>query len=382
MGEPIDLESPRGPAPSAARLIHGCPTCARLSAEASDPRWDGFLRATPLGQFQQSSLWAQAKQSDTWKCLRVVLDQENRIVGGFQILWRRSRFGRIGYISKGPVLPGEHSDTLAFALDVLGDTVQSLQLRALVVQPPDLSRELAPTLARRGFAPNHLTQVISASCWVPLAGRSNQFERQISRSRLLQVRQAVRRGVTIWEGKDADAPRFFELMASTCARQGVHPNPSSSQALRRLAGLFQATGECRLSFADCEGETVACLLDLKFGDRVTTWKKGWNGTRADRHPNALLAYESLRWAHGRGCSFLDFAGMDRHFAECLLARRPLTEAQKKDRDGFNLSFGAEPRLLPRALIWWRHPLLRLIYGAAMASPRLANPVRRILRRLV
>lgn len=381
MSEQTEAETHSWRAELETRLIQGCPTRAWLFREVEDPPWDEFLRTTPLGQFQQSSLWARVKQLDGWHSFRVLLTQGDQIVSGFQILWRRTRFGRIGYISKGPVIPEEPPDGLDFVLDLLDDSVRTLRLAALLIQPPDLSRGLEMALARRGFAPNHLMGIISASCWVPLTGGTAAWEQRISRSRLNEVRRAARRGVTVREGNDADIPKFFELMSSTCKRQGVQPNPSSLEALQQLVSVFRASGESRISFADCEGETMACVLELRFGGRMTAWKKGWNGTFADRHPNSFLAYESLRWAAGLGLQHLDFAGMDRHLAECLLARRPLTEEQKKGRDIFNLSFGAEPHLLPPALILWRNQLVRLIYRRVVASSRMAWALGRVGRRL-
>lgn len=381
MRERAEAETYPGRRELGSKLIQGFPARAWFSHRVEDPAWDNFLRATPLGQFQQSGLWARAKQIDGWRSYRVFLTEEDRIIGGFQILWRGTRLGRIGYVSKGPVLPEAQPDGVDFALDLLVDSVRSLRLAALLVQPPDLSRDLEPALTRRGFAPNRFMEIISASCWVPLAGGTAAWERQISRSRLLQVRQAARRGVTIREGCEADTPKFFELMTSTCKRQGVHPNPSSLEALQRLTGPFRVSGECRISFADCDGQPVACVLDLRFGERVTAWKKGWNGAFADRHPNSLLEYESLRWAAGLGSRYLDFAGMDRHLAECLLAGRPLTAEQRKGRDIFNLTFGAEPHLLPPASILWRNRLVRLVYGRAVASRPLAQALGRVARRL-
>ena len=38
----------------------------------SDASWDEFLMKTPMGQFQQSSMWAQVKEVDGWESLRVV----------------------------------------------------------------------------------------------------------------------------------------------------------------------------------------------------------------------------------------------------------------------------------------------------------------------
>ncbi len=192
-----------------------------------------------------------------------------------------------------------------------------------------------------------------------------ECERNFSSTTRRYVRNAIRQGVTVREGDETDVAGFFELMSATCVRQGSQPNPASVQELQRLVGAFRAAGAVRLSFAVCGGETVAGVLDLRFGDRVTSWKKGWNGAHAEAHPNILLVCESIRAAQNSGCRYYDFAGMSRGLAETLLAQQPLTEEQKKYRDIFNLSFGARPRLLPRALIHWRHPLARFLYAKAI-----------------
>jgi len=223
--------------------------------------------------------------------------------------------------------------------------------------------------------------VISSTSMVDLTRSNGEWESDIGRSKKLQIHQAIRRGVKIREGGDGDIPKFFDLMSATCARQRVRPNPASVEALRELVQAFKPQGEARLSFADCDEETVACQLDLRFGRRVTVWKKGWSGTKANLHPNALLTYESLRWAQRMGCEYLDFVGMNRSLAESLLAQQPLTEEQKMKRDIFNLEFGAKPRLLPPALIYWRNPLLRAAYSRAIAWPWAALQLRELAARL-
>jgi len=350
------------------RMILGRHANAWLCHETACPAWDDFLRGCGMGQFQQSSLWAHAKQIEGWQNLRVIFEQEGRIDGGFQVLWRATRFGRVGYVSKGPVLSFEEPEKVQFSSDLLLRVIHSYQLMAMIVQPPDETQLLGFSLAKSGFVPDQLMNVISSTCMVNLTGSCGAWETGIRRSRKGEIRQAIRRGVTIREGGDADIPKFFGLMSATCARQRVRPNPASVEALRDLVRAFHPRGEVRLSFAYCQGETIACQLDLKFGRRATTWKKGWNGSHPNLHPNALLTYESLRWAQRMGCECLDFAGMDRSLAESLLARRPLTEAQKMERDTFNLGFGAKPRLLPRAVIYWRNPLLRFAYSKAVAWP--------------
>ena len=69
--------------------------------------WDEFLGSSPRGQFQQSTGWAQVKAREGWSAVREYLDPTAPRSGGFQLLWKKSRLGRVGYVSKGPVLPEE-----------------------------------------------------------------------------------------------------------------------------------------------------------------------------------------------------------------------------------------------------------------------------------
>ncbi|MBL9129136.1 MAG: hypothetical protein JNL97_15910, partial [Verrucomicrobiales bacterium] len=41
------------------------------STEVVDPAWDRFVEACPAGQFQQSSMWAEAKAAEGWEILRL-----------------------------------------------------------------------------------------------------------------------------------------------------------------------------------------------------------------------------------------------------------------------------------------------------------------------
>lgn len=352
--------------------ILGRPIAAWLCPGGPGQEWDDFLRGCALGQFQQSSLWAQTKEIDGWNSIRVAIEQEGHIVGGFQLLWKTTRLGRIGYVSKGPVLMSEDSAGVAFALDQLLGLVHSYRLRAMIVQPPDQARLIPQALASRGFLPNRLISVISATCMIDVAGPTGEWEKDIGRSRRHEIQQALRSPLQIREGGDSEIPKFFELMASTCARQRTRPNPGSVEALGQLVRAFQASGSVRLSFADYQGEAIACAMALKFGERVTLWKKGWNGTQRNLHPNSLLYYDAVRWAQQVGFKCFDFGGMDRSLAEDLLARHTLTAEQKRSRDVFNLTFGARPKLLSEVLIYWNNAALRSLYSAALHWPWLLD----------
>ncbi|HVB58578.1 MAG TPA: peptidoglycan bridge formation glycyltransferase FemA/FemB family protein [Candidatus Acidoferrales bacterium] len=143
---------------------------ALISRELEDAHWDKFLQETPLGQFQQSAIWARAKDAEGWHPVRVLMTMDEEIVGGFQLLWRSSWRGRIGYVSKGPVAPPGYPGLTEFATDLLQQLTQSEKLRGLVVQPPDLCGQMPASLAKSGFELNMLVGVNEATWIVDLGG--------------------------------------------------------------------------------------------------------------------------------------------------------------------------------------------------------------------
>ncbi len=349
----------------------------RESTKGPDDDWDQFLASVPLGHFQQSSQWALAKSTEGWKPIRAILNSGGRIVGGFQILARDTRFGRFGYISKGPVAAEETPEALAEMIRAVKNTARTERLHALIVQAPDASRIESSLLSSHGFLPNRLVDVVRATLLVDLSLGMEQIGRCMRKNTWVEIRQAQRRGVTIREGTEKDLPAFFELMLATCQRQETRPSPSSAQDLLGVWKAFASKGSARLSLAECDGTAVAGAFCICFGSRVTIWKKGWSGAHRDRHPNQLLLFESIEWAARNGYELFDFAALAPDTARTLLQGGPLSETQKKSRDFVHLSYGNKPVLLPEDQVYLPNPFLRHAYRMAMAVP----PVGRLAARL-
>src|SRR5262249_30902074 len=127
----------------------------RHETTLTNPAWDEFLQQTDLGQFQQSTCWAKAKAAE-WRCERIMLQDESGITGGFQWLWRPTRFGRFGYVPKGPVPRCDASDAWAQLVPLIQQSAVRLDLAALIVQPPDFSCEAIAGLRQCGFEANAL----------------------------------------------------------------------------------------------------------------------------------------------------------------------------------------------------------------------------------
>lgn len=342
-----------------------------------DDEWDGFLESTELGQFQQSSPWGHYKQSQGWQVSRVVLTLEDRTLGGFQILWKSTRLGRIGYVSKGPVIGVEAGDLVAFVIQLLHSEVNQLKLQALVVQPPDFSHQIAGALARDGFLKATALNIIEASCILDLTQPAMKVEDGFSASARRNLRIASKAGVVAREGTPDEISVFYDLMAATCVRRGVAPNPPTREAAESLWAFMSRRRHARLAFSIYRDEIISGKLCILFGRRISLFKVGWNGQHAKARPNEMLAYEVLTWAKSHGYALADWVGMSRETALAALeGKKQFNETRIPNADLFKMRFGGRPVLLPSASVWINNPLLRQCYRLGGPAIALAKAWRR------
>ncbi len=344
---------------------------ALQSSAADNPDyliWETFLEAHELGQFQQSTRWARAKAAVGWEGRLVTFHSAKQTDGGFLMLVKQTRLGRVGFVNKGPVLLVETPRAIQLALEAVRREAIREHLQAVVLQPPDLSQISPAALMAAGFSSSSVPGIVDASAWANLQGGAEAIHARMTRTAQRECRQALSKGIQIVEGDASDLELFFELMGHTCQRQGVQPNPASVDALR---AIWKSLGSgVHLLFARVRQETVAGLLIFHFGKRCTFWKKGWNGKFPDSHANTLLNYEAMVRAHAWGCDFVDFGGMDRHLAERWMAGESVHKDLSKTRHAFNLRLGAVPRLLPSAVLHVPNCFKRILADFLLRVPAL------------
>jgi hypothetical protein len=282
-------------------------------------------------------------------------------VGGFQILWRNTRFGRIGYASKGPVAVPETQRLVERLAGLMRDQADKNNIIVLIVQPPDDSQITSDILGNCHFIQSNPMGVIETTLLVDVDKSEVALDKGMNRKIRQYVRGANHSGVKVREGTENDIGLFFSLMSDTCERQGVKPNPPTEEALRQLWVTFSRHNCLRVTFAEYNHEALAGSLNIIFGKKLNLWKKGWNFKQPDRYPNHLLYYEILHWACANKFKHCDFIAFDRGIADALLKGAPLSDEQEKSRHIFNLRFGGVPKLLPPARIWIANPLIRFAY---------------------
>ena len=334
---------------------------ATVSASSSDREWDAFLKRSRFGHFQQASFWAEHKSEAGWNCCRVVALKENNTVAGCQLLWRKSRFGRIGYVSKGPVIDPPDSNVAKTITDSLCSQARQLNLVAIIAQAPDDDVVASPALDQAGFIESNPQHVVETNLVVNTAVGREAVEKAMGRSTRKNVRLAREAGVKVREGGPQDAAVFFKLMCSTCERQNTSPNPSSAEELAHLWQLLAERKCLKVFLAEHEGKAIAGLFCIVFGGRVSQWKKGWDSNTHRLYPNDLLGHAAITWAAENGYHSSDFGAFDRSAALAINQGIPLTPEQQKSRHIFNLRFGGVPVILPAARIWFPSKAAQIVY---------------------
>ncbi len=347
------------------------------SVQIGDCSWDAFLESVPQGQYQQSSMWARAKAIEGWRSIRQGIASGGKLIGGFQLLYKPTRFGTIGYISKGPFLLSDDPNRVDQAFGSVVATARANRLRALVLQAPDETSFPDELYQRFGFVPNHVTQVIDATLIIPVNCSMEEVKSRMRRTTMLELKRSEKRGITVRQGTEQDLGTFFRLMQETCKRQETSPSPATEDGLREVWDAFHPQKRVRLTLAEYQGEPVAGAVCLCFGDRLTFWKKGWSGAHRDKHPNQRVMFEAIEWAQSSGFKKFDCLAMDRSTATSLLRDEPLTDEQKHGRDFFLLGYGGQPTLLPKSRVYIRNGLAAYIYSKVIANTRLKARVERL-----
>jgi peptidoglycan pentaglycine glycine transferase (the first glycine) len=292
---------------------------------ATDPttasEWDARVRANPNPSYLQATAWARVKAPNGWQGRLVLAGGGGTGAGaalGAQVLVRPvpALPWTLGYAPRGPLVDGPWS---AEAVDAWTSRLRArdgLDGVALLRMDPELEAgpEAEPVTARlrslgwsatRDVQPRK-TRIIDlrvdeAALWSDLRKKWRQY-----------VNRARTAGVVVRE-VDADAEagafeRFDAIMRETSIRAGVPVRALS--AYRDLWAAYRPTGEATLLFAeDASGTTLAVLMLIRCGSRVTEPYGGMTDAGAEVRANYLLKWEGIRWSRDAGAEAYDMWGL-------------------------------------------------------------------------
>lgn len=355
-----------------------------ISHQLSDSAWDAFLNRVPRSHYTQSSLWAQVKaQQLGWRCLRVTIERDGNIIAGFQMLLRSIPIlGTIGYIPRGPVITSDDADLIDLIIQQIQETMRAERMLFLKVQPAHGAEALAERLPKEGFHPSHARTDDVATMLIDLAQDEDVLLKKMKKRVRRGVRRAIRRGAIARQGTANDFGLFYDIFQQTSQRGGfgIH----GEAYYREIWQHFAAKGHAVLFFVECEGETVATVFVIGFGNTAFARYGGWNGRYGNYEPNYLMRWTAIQWAKEQGYRWYDFMGIDETVARALLQNQPVPDlAEIGGYTFFKLGFGGQVMLSPSPYDYVRHPLLakglEWLQTNQATYDRLMNLVRGVIR---
>lgn len=335
----------------------------RVTRDQCDPDWDRFVAQCPDGHHEQTSLWGQVKACYGWNPLRIVVGTAGGILAGVQILIRRiGRWGRIGYVTRGPISISNDPELVELVLMQLHRVAERERFIYLVVVPPYRGHMSLSFLERLGFLekPEVLPPggVMTATLLLDLSDDLEILMARMRKKTRQHIRGAVRNDIVVREGAADDVDMFRQLMWALCKRRGTSPTPPQKDFFENLWGVFHPAGFVKLFVAELAGVPISANLVFPFGDAVRSWKIGWAGDHTELRPNELLYWEVIRWSKRNGYRIFDFVWIETELAKALERTHPVDWNSVDGMSYFKLGFGGTPLVLPNPRYRFYHPLLR------------------------
>lgn len=355
-----------------------------IEQAAYDAAWDDFLAHRPDGHHVQSSLWGQLKAKFGWQVARILAyEEDEKIVGGAQILIRPLPiWGKIGYISKGPVVALNRFEVMKALFGHIEQLAQTRRLIVLSIQPPENDPLYMNPLREHHFKPSSFYVVPPTTVLVDLQPSEDEILAQMKQKTRYNIRLAARKGVVIREGEAQDLPTFYRLTQVTGARNEDYAY-YDLEYYQEAWHQFAPHGLMKLFLAYYDNEPLGALIAIAFGKwAVYKWGASSNAHR-DLMPNNLLQWEAIRWSKEKGCAFYDLGGISPPIAEAInQGQDPATIATGGTArfklgfgdmitfpDSFDNSYGIRPRWLVQAGVAaaWKFRFLRGLVRGATSS---------------
>ena len=255
------------------------------------------------GHFLQSWRWGEFKSEFGWSVDRVSAGSADGLALA-QVMYRARGPISVGYIPRGPVVPGDAAELtteLVRRVDASGKSHRALYTMF------ELERALpySGRYKEHGFilGPDHIQP--GRTVKVTLLDDDSQLK-QMRQNTRYSVRLAMRRGVEVSRlGDGYTIDSFYQLLQDTSDRNkfGIHSRDYYDR-------FMQTFGEDALCiFAVSEGNLAAGLIAAKFGDEAI-YMYGASSSEHRSHGAAfLLQFEAMKWARDSGCLRYDLWGI-------------------------------------------------------------------------
>jgi lipid II:glycine glycyltransferase (peptidoglycan interpeptide bridge formation enzyme) len=348
--------------------------------------WNNFVKDFSPPHFEQSTFWANARQSVGWTASVLLFRRASEIVGGAQVLARPSRLlGQIGYISHGPLvkhLPEIESLWLAQAVRDIG---HKGRFTYLALDLPYDADAIIPQLHLAGFRP-HLQQLPpsglpEATLLLDLRAETDALLARMRASTRYEIRKGAKKGVQVRRGTRADLPLFWEMLLELCKRRNCQPNVPGITFLNNLWDQFSSAGGIDVLIASASDHPIYSMILLKLGKWSWAWRVGATDDCSSFHGAQVTYWEAIKLAKQQGSHSFDFLGIYAGQGGTISDKQVANDNPYQGITFFKLGFGGTAKKLPGAFGYFPNPLVRWALSAGGEQLIKSKSFAQILSRL-
>jgi peptidoglycan pentaglycine glycine transferase (the first glycine) len=309
-----------------------------ITSAQFDPIWDSYLENHSNGHYTQSSLWGMLKANYGWQVFRILIKEGEDILGGAQLLTKDLPiYGKIGYITKGPLVNGEDDKVIQLIFDRIEDLVRRQSIFLVSIQPPCCNRLYDQALNSYHYELSSYYIIPPTTVIIDLTDSQDEILQQMKRTTRQNIRAAQSRGVDVREGNETDIQAFCELKRITESRSDfVHYDQCYYEEAWRL---FAAHNKMKLWLASFENQLLAGLMAFYFGQQVVYAWAGSSRNHADKRPNDLLFWHAMMWGKEHGFRYCDLGGISPIVSEAITQNQEPPDCKEKGIARFKLGFG-------------------------------------------
>ncbi|MFP4343870.1 MAG: lipid II:glycine glycyltransferase FemX [Anaerolineales bacterium] len=328
----------------------------------SATEWDSTLLSLPTPHILQTWTWGAFKERYGWRALHFLWKEEKtdpRIAA--QVLTQeRGRFS-VGYVPKGPLVDWTKPLLVESALEGLEQVARQESLLMLKIDPDVRAdtvegQRIQKILKRRGWRPSFEQIQFRNTMFLDLRPSLDEILAEMKSKWRYNIRLAKRRGVEVRQAGRDELPEVYAIYQETAERDEFIIREEKYYLDAWLEFMDAGLGDSFV--AEVEGEMVAMLILLHFGERAWYMYGASRDVHRSLMPNHLLQWEAIRRAKALGCTTYDLWGAP----DILQESDPMWGVYR-----FKLGFGAE--FVPHigAYDYPPHPLLYRLY--AFLRPR-------------
>lgn len=326
-----------------------------LAGEEDEPAIREFAASAPNAHFTQHPGWTRLPHADprgSW--VRVVLGEgplrATALVRIRPLPWPGLTCADI---FRGPT--AQSPGALADCLRALPQALAPWRAAAIRVDPywsGQGAGEVAADLSRLGYRPMESPPWHCSSLEIPLDHDDELLLGSFKPATRRQVRKALRAGIEIREGLDAEgAAAFARLYAEMAGTKGASSRPP---------GFFAGLADCCARFpsfgfvlASWDGPELLGAISVFTMGRRAIYAFGASSLARPEIPKShLLHFEAMRRARTRGCAVYDFGGFSQGVGE--EGSRTATQKINFFKSGFGgrpVDFVAGHELVLKPLPW-------------------------------